>query len=125
MQKLVAAVGHLLNNTWDYEEERKVSPQDMKFRAFETIPHMTYVLRILKPKFQKSFGLDDRVLASYVGYASLVMAAGRESGLTEIEDEATALRLADKANELYLKELAKTPLDLVESSAFLERISDI
>ena len=124
MQKLVAAIGHLLNQSWDYEEERKVSPKDMKFRAFENIPHMTNVLRILRPKFQRSFGLDQRVLASYIGYASLIMAAGRESGLEEIADETTASKFADKAYELYLNELVRSPLDLIDTKAFLDMIGD-
>lgn len=125
MKKLVAAVGHLLNGTWDYEIERELTAEEMKFQMFESIPHVDYVLKILRPRFRNSYGLDENLIAGYLGYASLIMAAGKASGLDEIKDEDTASDLANKAYELYLDALLETPLDLAASKTFLEEIADI
>jgi hypothetical protein len=122
---LIASIGHFLKGTWDYEVEREVPPADVNNTMLEVKPQMLYFLRILRPWFRRSYGLNDRLLASYVGYASLIMTAGRESGLNEIANEETANELAEMAHTLFLNELKKEPLDLVACKAFLEMLNSL
>ncbi len=124
MKKLIATIRHFLVGTWNYDEERRVSPKDVNNSMLEVKPQMLFFLKILKGRFKQSYGINSRFFGSYVGYASLIMAAGRESGLTEISNEKIIYKLSEKAFLLFKSELEAEPLDLNESKSFLDVVSD-